>query len=75
MKNLELQVNKILDEIRPSLQMDGGDVELKSIKAGIVELKIKGACHGCPMAAMTFGQGVGNMIKEKIPEIKEVRYE
>jgi len=75
MKKIEQQVNKILDEIRPSLQMDGGDVELKSVKAGIVELKVKGACHGCPMAHITFGQGVGNLIKEKIPEIKEVRYE
>jgi Fe-S cluster biogenesis protein NfuA len=75
MQNLKQKINKILDEIRPGLQMDGGDVELKSVKDGLVELKIKGACHGCPMSHITFGQGIGNLIKQKIPEIKEVRYE
>lgn len=74
MKNLNQQINKILDEVRPGIQMDGGDVELKSVKNGIVNLKIKGACHGCPMAAVTFGEGVAGLIKEKIPAVKEVRY-
>ena len=72
--NLEQEVNKILAEVRPALQMDGGDVELESIKNGVVTLNIKGACHGCPMAAITFGQGVAGLIKEKLPQIKEVRY-
>ncbi len=74
MTKLEQQVNKILDDIRPSLQMDGGDVELESIKADVVKLKVKGACHGCPMAAITFGQGVAGIIKKKLPQIKEVVY-
>ncbi len=71
---IKQRIEKILAEVRPGLQMDGGDVALKSIKGGVVELKIKGACHGCPMAAMTFDQGVGELIKQKIPQIKEVRY-
>lgn len=72
---LTARINKILDEIRPGLQMDGGDVELKSYKDGIVELKIKGACHGCSMAHLTFGQGVAELIKQKIPAVKQVKYE
>lgn len=74
MKKIEQQINKILNEVRPGLQMDGGDVQLKSVKSGVVELRIKGACQGCPMADMTFGSGVGRIIKDRIPEIKEVKY-
>lgn len=72
--DLAREVNKILAEVRPALQMDGGDVELASIKDGVVTLNIKGACHGCPMATITFGQGVAGLIKERLPQIKEVRY-
>ena len=68
------RVNKILADVRPSLQTDGGDVELKSVKDGVVELKIKGACQGCPMAYLTFGSGIGQRLKEKIPEIRAVKY-
>ena len=75
MTKLEKQINQILNEVRPGLQMDGGDVELKSVKDNIVELEVKGACHGCPMAHLTFNEGIGNLIKQKIPAIKEVRYE
>ncbi len=75
MDAIKKQVEKMLDEVRPGIQMDGGDVELKSIKDGIVTLKIKGACVGCPMAQLTFNEGVGSMIKDKIKEIKEVTYE
>jgi len=74
MASIKEKINKLLDEVRPGLQMDGGDVELASFKGGIVELKIKGACKGCPMAHMTFGTGIGSMLKEKIPEVKEVKY-
>ena len=66
------QINKILDQMRPSIQMDGGDVCLDSVKGGIVTLKIKGACVGCPMARMTFEQGIGKMIQEKVKGVKEV---
>ncbi len=73
-KDVKKQINDILDDVRPSLQMHGGDVELKSVKGGIVELEIKGACQGCAMASVTFGEGIGEMIKQKIPTVKEVRY-
>ena len=74
MKDIESQINKILNDVRPSLQTHGGEVDLISVKNGVVELKIKGACHGCAMAEITFGEGVGELIKQKIPAIKEVRY-
>jgi len=74
MKDLKKQINDILDEVRPSLQMHGGDVSLKSFKDGIVELEVSGACHGCALASVTFGEGVGEVIKQKIPAVKEVRY-
>jgi len=74
MKDIKSQINKILDDVRPSLQMHGGDVELKSFQNGVVELKVTGACHGCAMASVTFGAGLGEMLKQKIPVIKEVRY-
>ena len=74
MSDIKKQINDILDDVRPSLQMHGGDVALKSVKNGIVELKVTGACHGCAMASITFGSGIGEMIKQKIPAVKEVRY-
>lgn len=75
MTKLEKEINQILDDVRPGLQMDGGDVELKSVKNGVVKLEVKGACHGCPMAHLTFDEGIGNLIKQKIPAIKQVTYE
>ena len=75
MPNTKQQINKILNEVRPGIQMDGGDVALKSFKDGVATLKIKGACVGCPMAQMTFNAGIGEMLKEKIPAVKETRYE
>lgn len=74
MPDLKKQINDILDDARPSLQMHGGDVTLKSFKNGVVELKVSGACHGCALASVTFGEGIGEMLKQKIPAIKEVRY-
>ncbi len=74
MPDIKKQINDILDDVRPSLQMHGGDVELKSVKAGVVELQVKGACHGCALASVTFGEGIGEIIKQKIPAVKEVRY-
>lgn len=67
------KVQKCIDEIRPSLQMDGGDIELVSVKKdGTVEVKLKGACQGCPMATVTLKQGVEAYLKKQIPEVKEV---
>ena len=68
------KIKKLLDEIRPALRADGGDVELVEVdeKKGIVKVRLVGACHHCPMAAMTLEQGIARVLKSKIKEIKEV---
>lgn len=66
------QVEAALDQIRPHLQADGGDVELVDVTDGVVKVRLTGACGGCPMAAMTMQGGVTKVIKEQVPEIKEV---
>lgn len=68
------QINKILDQVRPGIQADGGDVELESFKDGIATLKIKGACIGCPMAHITFNEGISSIIRKKIKEVKKIKY-
>jgi len=66
------QVQEILNIIRPSLQADGGDVELVDVKDGVVSVRLKGACSGCPMSTMTLKKGIERFLKEKIPAVKEV---
>ena len=66
------QVQKVLEKIRPSLQADGGDVELVDIENGIVKVKLKGACSGCPMSQMTLKNGIERLLKQEIPEVKSV---
>jgi len=66
------KVEEILNNIRPSLQADGGDVELVDVKEGVVSLKLTGACAGCPMSAMTLKNGIERTLKQEIPDIKEV---
>ncbi len=67
------KVEQVLDEIRPALQADGGDVELVEVTPdGIVKVKLTGACHGCPMAQMTLSQGIEKHLKEAIPGVKAV---
>jgi Fe-S cluster biogenesis protein NfuA len=66
------KVEAALKKIRPSLQADGGDVELVDVKNGVVRVRLKGACNGCPMAAMTLQKGIAKVIKEAVPEVKEV---
>jgi Fe-S cluster biogenesis protein NfuA len=66
------QVKQVLDKIRPSLQADGGDVELIDVVNGIVKVKLKGACSGCPMSQMTLKNGIERLIKKEIPEVKAV---
>jgi Fe-S cluster biogenesis protein NfuA len=67
------KVEAILNKIRPALQNDGGDVELVDIDdQGIVKVRLKGACGGCPMASMTLKNGIERTLKESIPEVKEV---
>ncbi len=66
------KVETALAQIRPALQADGGDVELVDVSEGVVKLKLKGACAGCPMATMTLRNGIERVLKEQIPEVKEV---
>ena len=68
------EVEKILDEIRPSLQADGGDVELVEVdeENGVVKLRLTGACAGCPFSTMTLQMGIERVLKEKIPGVKKV---
>jgi Fe-S cluster biogenesis protein NfuA len=66
------KVKAVLDEIRPALQADGGDVELVDVKGGTVKVKLTGACGGCPMASITLKKGIEKILKEKVPEVKEV---
>jgi Fe-S cluster biogenesis protein NfuA len=66
------EVEKILNDIRPSLQADGGDVELIDVQDGTVKVKLKGSCAGCPMSQMTLKMGIERMLKEKVKDVKEV---
>lgn len=67
------KVQKVIDQIRPSLQADGGDVELVDISEdGVVKVRLTGACHGCPMSQMTLKMGIEKYLKKQIPEVKEV---
>ena len=66
------KVEAAIDKIRPMLQADGGDVELISVENGIVKVRLKGACAGCPMSQMTLKNGIERVLKQQIPEIKSV---
>ncbi len=67
------KVEKVLEEIRPYLKIEGGDVELVDIDAeGVVKLRLKGSCGYCPMSTYTLKFWIEKMLKEKIPEVKRV---
>ncbi len=66
------KVEKAIDEIRPFLQADGGNIELIDVQEGIVKVKLVGACGSCPMSQLTLKRGVEARLKERIPEVKEV---
>jgi Fe-S cluster biogenesis protein NfuA len=70
---LEEQIKTALDNVRPSLQADGGDVEFVSVaEDGTVSLKLTGACGSCPMAQMTLKMGIENYLKKEVPEVTAV---
>ncbi|MDD3049774.1 MAG: NifU family protein [Candidatus Cloacimonetes bacterium] len=67
------EVETVLDKIRPSIQADGGDVELVDIaEDGVVSVRLTGACKGCPMSTLTLKAGIERVLKEEIPGVKEV---
>jgi Fe-S cluster biogenesis protein NfuA len=71
-ESIKDRVEKALEELRPQLQADGGDIELLGVDQGVVKVKLKGACAGCPMSTMTLKMGVEQHLKKKIPEIVKV---
>src|SRR5205807_9928744 len=70
--DLHARVEKVLDQIRPYVQQDGGDLELIDIVDGIVQIRLAGSCVGCMYSMMTLQAGVERMLKEQVPEIKAV---
>jgi len=67
------KVEQALNKIRPALQGDGGDVELVDISPeGVVRVRLKGACGGCPMSQMTLKMGIERILKKEVPEVKSV---
>lgn len=72
-KTVKEQVEQCIEEVRPQLQADGGDIELVDVTNGVAKVKLKGACNGCPMSTMTLQYGVISCIKKRVPEIEEVK--
>jgi Fe-S cluster biogenesis protein NfuA len=70
---LKEQVESALEKVRPSLQADGGDVQLVAVdENGVVKVMLKGACAGCPMSQMTLKMGIEKILKQSIPEVTSV---
>jgi Fe-S cluster biogenesis protein NfuA len=72
-KTFEEKVKEVIELIKPALQGHGGDVELVGTDDdNTVKVRLQGACQGCPGAAMTMKMGIERILKEKVPEVKEV---
>jgi Fe-S cluster biogenesis protein NfuA len=71
-ETVQKRVEAALAEIKPQIQADGGDIDLVAIENNIVKVRLRGACVGCPMSALTLKAGVERVIKQKVPEIKSV---
>lgn len=70
---MQEKVKTALEKIRPQLQADGGDVELVDVSDdGLVQVRLQGACAGCPMSQMTLKNGIERVLKQQIPEVKSV---
>ena len=69
---LKEKVEKAIEDVRKFLQADGGDCEIVEVEDGTVKVRLKGACSGCPFAAITLKTRIEAVIKERVPEIKEV---
>ncbi len=66
------QVKTVIDQIKPVLRADGGDVELLGVDDGVVKVRLTGACGSCAMSHVTLKMGIERLLKDKIPEVKEV---
>jgi len=71
-ESVQKRVQAALAEIRPQIQADGGDIDLVAVENNTVKVRLRGACVGCPMSALTLKQGVERIIKQKVPEIQSV---
>ena len=69
---LKEDIKRVLEELKPHLQADGGDVELVSVEGGVVKVRLLGECSGCPFRAITLKTGIGRYLKEKVPEVTKV---
>ncbi len=69
---LKEQVEKALADVRPALQADGGDIELIDVVDGVVQVRLLGACGGCPMSQMTLTHGVERHLKNIVPGVERV---
>jgi len=70
---LKEKVESALNKVRPSLQADGGDVQLVDVDdQGVVKVKLTGACGGCPMSQMTLKMGIEKILKQNVPEVTRV---
>jgi Fe-S cluster biogenesis protein NfuA len=69
---MEEKVKEALEQIRPFLQRDGGDIELVEIDGDVVKVRLTGACHGCPMSQITLKNGVERAVKSMVPEVSAV---
>ena len=69
---MEEQIKEALNEIRPALQADGGDIDYLGMEDGYVKVRLRGACSGCPSSTITLQMGVERAIRERLPDIKGV---
>jgi Fe-S cluster biogenesis protein NfuA len=70
---MEERIKEVLEQIKPALRADGGDLELVEVtEDGVVKVKLLGACGHCPMSTMTLKMGIEKRLKEQVPEVKEV---
>jgi Fe-S cluster biogenesis protein NfuA len=72
MVNNQIKIKKILAKVRPYIKSHGGDVELVKIENNTVTVKITGACASCSLAELTYNKVIGDLIKEKVPEVEKV---
>jgi len=66
------RITVVFDELRPNIQMDGGDIEFVKLREGVVYVRFRGACIGCPMSVYTLKMGIETALKERITEVHEV---
>jgi Fe-S cluster biogenesis protein NfuA len=73
---IERKIKQLLeDHVRPAVEMDGGAIDFKSFKNGVVTVQMKGSCSGCPSSTMTLKSGIENLLKRMVPEVEAVEAE